>query len=205
MALRAALVVLTLLLLPAPCEARSIKIADDPAKGAEAATLVLVEFGDLQCPSCYQYARETLPAVEAAYVATGKVKLVYLNLPLEMHPEAFEAAVAAQCAGRQGQFWEYHDQIFTHLRYSPDDFLRYADMLGLDRAAFAACLEDPEVATGIHEDIRQARALGVTGTPTFVLARAKQGSDKLKVLELIRGAQPFEVFEAKIDAHSGGR
>jgi protein-disulfide isomerase len=199
------LVVLALLLLPAPSEARTIEIADDPAKGAEAATLVLVEFGDLQCPSCYQYAKETLPAIEAAYVATGKIRLVYLDLPLEMHPEAFEAAVAAQCAGRQGKFWEYHDQIFTHLRYSRDEFLRYAGTLGLDRAAFATCLDDPEVPTGIDDDIRQARALGITSTPTFVLARQKQGSDKLKVLELIRGAQPFEVFEAKIEAHSGRR
>jgi protein-disulfide isomerase len=199
------LLLATLLLLAAPCEARKIKTDDDPAKGSAEAPLVLVEFGDLQCPACYQCARETLPAVEAAYVQTGKVRLVYLDLPLDFHPQAFAAAVAAQCAGRQGKFWEYHDEIFKHLRYSAEDFARYAETLGLDSNAFAACLDDPEVATGIREDIAQAKTLGVAATPTFLLARPKEGSDKLEVLETIRGGQPFETFQAIIDAHLGKR
>ncbi len=203
MAPRVAMAVLTLLLLASPGEARKIEVADDPAKGAETAPLVLVEFGDLQCPACLQWVRETRPALEAAYVATGKVRFVYLDLPLDFHLRAFDAAVAAQCAGRQGSFWEYHDLIFAHLRYTPDDFRRYAETLGLDRAAFDACLADPAVADGIREDVRLAGALGINATPSFVLARPRPGSDKLEVLERIPGGQPIEVFREKIDPHLG--
>lgn len=203
MVCRVATVVLTLLVLALPCEARKIRIADDPAKGAETAPLVLVEIGDLQCPACYGYFTRTLPQVEAAYVATGKVRLVFLDFPLDIHSEAFDAAVAAQCAGRQGRFWEYHDQIFTNLLYRPADFAYYAETLDLDTAAFSACLTDPEVAAGIRQDVRQARALGVDSTPTFVLARPREGKEKLKVLEIIRGAKPFEVFQEKLDTHLG--
>jgi len=192
---------LAVLVLAVPCEARKVSVADDPVQGDEAAPLVLVEFGDLQCPACLGYATKTLPAVEAAYVKTGKVKLVYLDFPLDMHTSAFDAAIAAQCAGRQGRFWEYHDLIFQHLLYRPADFARYADMLGLDRTAFDACLDDPAVLEGIRQDVRQARSLGVNSTPTFALARPRPGKDKLQVLELIRGAKPFETFKAEIDAH----
>lgn len=202
---KAAMAVLTLLLLAAaPSEARKLRIDDDPAKGAAEAPLVLAEFGDLQCPMCYRYALDTLPQVETAYVATGKVRLVYLDLPLDMHPRAFDAAVAAQCAGRQGKFWEFHDQVFANLRYAPEDFAGYAETLGLDGAAFAACLDDPEVAAGIREDGRQASALEITGTPGFVLARPKEGSDKLEVLQVIRGAPPFDYLQQTIDAHLAG-
>jgi protein-disulfide isomerase len=196
---------LTLVLLAAvPSEARKLQIDDDPATGAADAPLVLAEFGDLQCPACYRYAQETLPQVDAAYVATGKLRLVYLDLPLDMHPRAFDAAVAAQCAGRQGKFWEYHDQIFANLRYEPEDFAGYAEALGLDGAAFASCLDDPEVAAGIRQDGRQASALMVTATPGFVLARPKEGSDKLEILQVIRGVPAFDDLRQTIDAHLGG-
>lgn len=205
---RAAAVLLTLLALAVsvtPGEARKLSIDDDPAKGSDDAPLTLVEFGDLQCPACLQWFRETARALEAAYIDTGKVRLVYLDLPLEqIHPRAFEAAVAAQCAGRQGKFWDYHDQIFRYLRYTRDDFVQYALAIDLDRDAFTACLDDPEVAEGIREDVQQARSLGVQGTPTFLLVRSKDGGGKLKVLERIEGPQPFEAFQAKIDRHLGG-
>lgn len=117
---------------------------------------------------------------------------------------AYRAAEAAQCAGDQGRFWEFHDKVFANSRsLLPADFLRYAAELELDREAFAACLEKGK-AGGIREDLRVARALGIGGTPAYVLGRRIQGGDKVEVLEILAGAVPFEVLETKIEAHLAG-
>ncbi|MEM7482965.1 MAG: thioredoxin domain-containing protein [Acidobacteriota bacterium] len=197
---KSAVTLAVLLLVPLAGQAKSIEVSDDPVKGSDDAPLVLVEFGDLQCPACLRCSKEVLPELEAAFVETGKVRLVYLDHPLEMHPRAFDAAVAAQCAGKQGKFWQYHDRIFTYLRYRPEDFEEYAGKLALDMEAFSACLENEEIMEGVREDIRLAERLKLHGTPSFVLARPKAGSGGLKVLKTFGGCPSVEDLGKKIEA-----
>lgn len=106
------------------------------------------------CPNDVHRSIETLPWIEKEYVDSGKVQMIFLDLPLWMHPDALQAAEAAQCAGDQGRFWEFHDELFANYStFSPDDFGGYATDLELDVTAFAACLERGKLA-GIGQSAR---------------------------------------------------
>ncbi len=146
--------------------------------------------------------RATLPEIERLYVKTGKVQLVHLDLPLRrIHPEAFQAAEAGDCASEQGKFWEYRWHLFANQGdLSAEKLSEYAVAVGLEVDAFGECLASGRHTDAVQQDIRQAEKGGARGTPTFFLGRRKPGSDRVKILDVIRGAEPFEVFQQKIDA-----
>jgi len=192
-----------LLLSALPAEARNIDVSDDPSRGSDEAPLVLVEFSDLQCGACQGFVRQTLPAIDSAYVEAGKLRIVWVDHPLDVHLKAFDAAVAAECAARQGAFWGYHDAVYTYMNAERDALQVYADGLELDRAAFDVCLDDKEAKKAVRHDLRLARSLRLNSTPSFALAKPA-GDGKLEVLELIRGAKPLAEFEQRIEAHLGG-
>ena len=96
-----------------------ISIAQRPSRGNDVARVVVVEFSDYQCPFCALFFRQTLPQLDQDFIKTGKIKYVFNNVPLDqIHPTAFKAAEAAECARDQGKFWEMHDQIFTNQKYA---------------------------------------------------------------------------------------
>ena len=108
---------------------RTLGRADAPA--------TILEFTDLQCPYCAQFALETLPLLKQRYVDKGLLRIVSYDLPLNLHAYALPAAVAARCAGEQGHFWDYRDALFrgqAHLATAPYDQL--ARNFGMDVAAF---------------------------------------------------------------------
>src|SRR3989442_4952167 len=85
------------------------------SKGRPGAPVTVYEMSDFQCPYCRSFALTTLPILEREYVQTGKVRLVYINLPLPyLHANALAAALVATCAARQGKFWPMHDALFQH-------------------------------------------------------------------------------------------
>jgi len=134
-----------------------------------------------------------LPRIYEQYVKTGKVELIFVDYPLEMHPRAFEAARAAQCAGEQGQFWDYHHQLFGEAfgRLSPEDLVDHAEVLRLDVAAFKECLASDRHSAEIRGDVRLAQTAGLTGTPAFIFARRIPESTKIRVEGIVRGAAPY--------------
>ena len=141
-----------------------------------------------------------LPQVYEKFIRTGKVELIYLDLPLQMHPHAFKAAEAAACAGDQARFWDMHHQLFEHQQaLAPDRLPGYAEELGLDVAAFQKCLSSGRHAAEIREDVRAAQILGITGTPAYVLGRRLAGSDKVQVLDIVKGLPPYEELEKKLN------
>ena len=147
-----------------------------------------------------------LPQVYEKFVRTGKVELIFLDLPLTMHPHAFKAAEAAACAGDQKMFWEMHHLLFANQRaLAPDRLPGYAEELGLDVPAFQKCLSGGRHAAEIREDMRIAQTLGIRGTPAYVLGRRLPGSDKVEVLELVRGLPPYEELETKLNALLGAK
>jgi protein-disulfide isomerase len=168
-----------------PPRARSVP-GDDPALGPASAPVTIVEFSDFQCPYC-AHAAPTLKRIRESY--GDRVRLVYRDFPLSFHPDAEKAAEAASCAGEQGKFWEMHDRIFERQsRITVADLKGYAGELGLNAAAFAECLDSGRQAAKTRVDFEAGRAIGVTGTPAFLING-----------RLLTGAQPFDRFAAVID------
>ncbi len=117
------------------------------------------------------------------------MKIVWKNLPLDMHPFAKPAALAAMAAAEQGKFWEYHDKLFANqAKLQKDDLLRYGRELHLDMKAFEAAMSSPKVAAAVDADKSEGNALGVGGTPAFFVNG-----------RFISGARPFEVFAQVIN------
>jgi protein-disulfide isomerase len=180
---------------------RRIAVGDDPSLKEGSPEVVLVEVSDFQWPYCGKGAREVLPQVYERFVRSGKVELIYLDLPLRMHPYAFRAAEAAACAGDQSMFWDMHHQLFANQQaLAPDRLPAYAEELALDVAAFQKCLSSGRHAGGIREDIRLAQSLGISGTPAYLLGRRLPGSDKVEVLEIVKGLPTYEALEEKLEA-----
>lgn len=142
-----------------------------------------------------------LPLVYEEFVKTGKLELIHLDFPLEMHPRAFKAAEAAACAGEQGMFWDMHDQLYANQSaLAPDQLASHAEELGLDAAAFQKCLGGGKHAPEIREDIRAVRSLGISGTPAYVLAERVAGGNKVQVLDIIKGLPSYEQLKERLVA-----
>ena len=160
---------------------------DDPALGDASATVTLVEFSDFQCPFCARV-MPTLKRVQETY--GDRVRIVWKDFPLtSIHPQAFKAAEAGQCAQEQGMFWEFHDRLFANQQaLEPESLKKYAAEAGLDTGKFNACLGAAKYGERVQEQIGVGTRLGVSSTPTvFVNGR------------LVSGAQPYEVFITIID------
>lgn len=165
--------------------------------------VALVEFTDFQCPFCGKYERETAPQLRKAFVETGRVKYVFFNFPLEtIHANAFKASEAAECAGRQGRFWQMRDQLFEHQGGLSEPELRaYAATVGLDGGAFEVCLQ-AQAADTVRSDMAEGKRLNVTGTPAFFLGHVgKDGS--IDLTARLNGAVPFATFQQELEKLEG--
>jgi len=163
------------------------------------ARVALVIYSDFECPFCARFANDTWPALDGKYVATGKVRTVFRHLPLEkIHSSAVKAAEATECAGQQGQFWPMHDVLFKNTKELGEASLfSYAQQIRLDVPAFQSCLKGMTTAK-VRADAAAASALGITGTPAFLLGTI-QPDGRVKVTERIAGARPLAAFETAID------
>lgn len=141
-----------------------------------------------------------LPRIDEKFIETGKVELIFLDLPLQMHSQAFKAAEAAACAGDQKKFWEMHNLLFIHQHeLAPEQLSGYAQTIELDLPAFQKCLSSRRHEGDIRSSIRLANSLGINGTPAYVLARRIPGGDKVQVLDIVHGVRPYEELEKKIN------
>ena len=142
-----------------------------------------------------------LPQIHDKYVSSGKVEIVFLDLPLRMHPHAFNAAEAAGCAGEQSRFWEMYRRLFSNQRMlAPPQLRAHAEAIGLDLAAFDKCVAGGRQEAKIHEDVRVTQMLGIAGTPAFLLGTRIAGTDKVEVVEIVRGLPPVSELEKRLDA-----
>jgi protein-disulfide isomerase len=161
--------------------------AEDPVLGLANAPVTVIEFSDFQCPFC----RQVMPTLKKLREAYGdRVRIVWKDFPLtSIHPQAFKAAEAGQCAREQNKFWEYHDRLFENQQALQLDFLKkYAVDAGLDTAKFNACLDTAKYAERVQAQMGVGNQLGVSSTPSlFVNGR------------MVNGAQPYETFAAIID------
>ncbi len=181
-------------------QSAEVSIADAHSLGSADAPIVLVEFTDYQCPFCSRFATTTFEELKAKYIDTGQVRLVSRDLPLPMHNNAEQAAYAARCADEQGRYWEMREVMFQNISALDDDaLLGYAADLGLDRTGFEKCLGSGKYQAAVRADAAAAGAIGISGTPSFVLGRASGDTDTVRG-NIIVGAQPFATFDAQIQA-----
>ncbi len=163
-----------------------VEAAGRPTRGTASAPIEIIEFSDFQCPFCLS----AFPTVQRVLSTYGdKIRFTYRHYPLPNHPNARPAAEAAACAAEQNKFWEYHDRLFQNQgKLSTADLKQHAADLGLDAAAFNACVDSRKSQQDVETDIAAGNAVGVNGTPAFFI----NGRG-------LSGAQPFDAFKRVID------
>jgi protein-disulfide isomerase len=169
-----------------------------PIRGAETAPLILIEFADFECPFCRKYHQEVFPKVDETLVATRKVRYAFRHFPLEkVHFNAIGAARAADCAAKEGKFWEMRAQLFQRQPEIGRAFwVPAARELGLRADSFEDCLRRSDD-THIRRDQEEAAHLGINATPTFLVGIAEGKS--VRVLRKIEGAHAFNVFNETVE------
>ncbi|MCA9256420.1 MAG: DsbA family protein [Phycisphaerales bacterium] len=147
-------------------------IASDHVLGESSATVLVVEYSDLQCPFCGSFDRNQFPTLKSDYIDTGKVRFVYRHFPLtSIHADAERAALASECAADQDMFFEYIGEVFSDAtrqqNLSAAVLREIADEVGLDLTAYDACIAADAKGPRVDQDVNSGNALGVSGTPSF--------------------------------------
>lgn len=145
----------------------------DHILGPHSAAVMLVEYGDFECPDCKRIYQATRMLVEHF---GNRIGFVFRHFPLtEIHPHAELAAEVAEVAAAQGRFWEMHAKLFKHQGHFTDKHFRdYARELELDMTRYDAELGDHIYLQRVQEHIQGAKQSGVRGTPSFFLNSAIQ-------------------------------
>ncbi|MGD0388836.1 MAG: DsbA family protein [Tepidisphaeraceae bacterium] len=140
----------------------------DHILGPPAARLVMVEFGDYQCPHCR---RADLIVRQIVGRFGDQLTFGFRHFPLtKIHPQARLAAQAAEAAAAQGKFWQMHELLFQHQeQLELDPLAQYAAELQLDVARFRDELNAGAYSQRVREDIAGGIRSGVNGTPTFFI------------------------------------
>jgi len=172
--------------------------ADAYSLGRTDAPVTIVEFADYQCPYCRRFHSQTYAEFKKNYIDTGKVRFISRDLPLDFHPNALPAAEAARCAGQQGKFWEMHDALLSNdaSELNKEGIDQRAQAVALDMTKFHGCVEAAPFKGAILKDVSFAGALGISGTPTFVVGKSANG--KLNGLRLV-GALPYDRLQAAVE------
>lgn len=170
-----------------------VPVDDDPVLGPADAPITIVEFSDFECPYCRKWNTEVFGRLKEQY--PDQVRFVFRDFPLSsIHANAVPAAVAANCANEQGEFWPFHDKLFSMEQgLSESAYTQYAQDLSMNLDDFKACLESEKYQTEVQGDFDFAANLGVRSTPTFFI----------NGIALV-GAQPYEVFQDVIEKELAG-
>lgn len=179
------------------------------AVGPEDAPVTLMEFADYTCSHCANFASLPGPALKRDYVRTGQVRMLFYDFPLSRRTPAVPAALAARCAGDQGEFWAMHGQLFSNQSEwarsnSPEShFSDYARQVGLDMGQFSECYSSKKYVEEIMASRRFGEQLQITGTPSiFVDGRKAQSYAYEAVARLIE--QELSADSAAAETSAGG-
>lgn len=162
-----------------------VEIGDAPVRGKATAPVTVVMFSDFECPYCRE-GYLNLRELERRY--EGKVRIAYKAFPLDFHSGALPAAIAARTAQAAGRFWEFHDALYATRQMDLDRIFDYAKDAGIDPKLLARDLDSLEFGPEVRRDMRQARRLGVSSTPTFFVNGRP-----------VAGAQPVDELSVLVD------
>ncbi|MDY6770679.1 MAG: thioredoxin domain-containing protein [Candidatus Nanohaloarchaea archaeon] len=191
----------------------SISFDDDPTIGSPDAPVTIVYWGDFQCPFCKRFEQQTFPRLREDYIKTGKVRFVFKDFAF-LGPDSTTAAIASQCVWRQvGQtnpeaYWDWHAQMYDRQDGEnrgwgdrQDILAMTRNLTGIDASRVRSCMEEnrQQIRQELSEDESQARTVGVSATPGFVIYRS--GSETgTKIV----GAQPYSRFRTIIERKLDG-
>jgi protein-disulfide isomerase len=165
--------------------------------GSPTAPVEVIEFGDFECPQCGRFATLTEPDIRKNLVGTGMIRFRYIDFPLQMHPNTWNASRAAACADQQGKFWEMHDALYANqdrwdgtATRNPDKVLRQiGDQIVPDKSKFDTCVDTKATQAKIQAHWSLGVARHVEGTPTLVIGD-KQVAQSL----------PYDRFKQLVDS-----
>src|SRR3989344_5577975 len=162
--------------------------------GNPAAKVVLIEYGDFQCPFCGRFFQAAEKQIIETYVKTCKAAFVWRDFAF-LGEESFRAAEAARCAGEQEKFWDFHDYLFSHQNgenqgaFSDTNLKKFAVAIKLDQAKFNSCFDSGKYRKAVEDSTGEGRGIGVNGTPaSFINGK------------MVGGAQPFSAFQSVIES-----
>ena len=164
--------------------------------GSPTAPVEVIEFADFECPACGQYATITEPDVRTRLVNTGQLRVRYIDYPLPMHKNTWDASLAAACANDQGKFWEMHDALFANQdRWNGEATSRprgpigdLAKSVGLDMPKYSACMDNDMHRAKIQSHLAEAEKRHIQSTPTFVFNGL-----------VVPSALPYDAFKKYVD------
>ncbi len=180
---------------PAPADPQVSAADKGRIEGDANAKTWLIVASDFQCPFCKQWHDESYKIIYDEYVRPGKIKVAYVNFPLNQHQNAMPTAEAAMCASAQGKFWPFHEALFATQKQweelpSPAAVLdSIAGAVGLDKTAWNQCVQSGKMKPLIIADRDRSAAAGVQSTPSFLI-----GS------RVLLGALPPDSLRAALDA-----
>lgn len=178
----------------------TVKVTPDssaPVLGNSNAKVAVIEFADFQCPFCEKFFTDTEPEIISKYVDSGQVKFIFEDFPF-LGQESENAAEAAKCAQVQGQFWPYHDYLYSHQSpkgentggFSIPNLEAFAKVVpGIDSSKFNACLSTHQEMTAVQGELSSANSIGVQNTPTIFI----NGREAI-------GVYPTATYEQIIDS-----
>lgn len=181
---------------PAAADTGNARAERSRIQGADSAAVWMLIASDFECPYCKLFHEDQYRRIVDEYVRPGKLRVAFLHHPKDFHRRAIPAAEAAMCAGREGRFWEMHDQLFLHQeRWVQAEnpmpiWDSLATSIGVDATRWRECIRKRTTLDMVMFDLRRTVAQGVDATPSFIIG----GS--LAVI----GAQPYEHFKAAIDS-----
>lgn len=168
-----------------------------PLLGDPGAKITIVEFGDYQCTYCHLFHKNTKDTLLQQYVNTGKVNFVFRDFPLN-GPDSVLAAEASYCAGDQGKYWQYHDELYNNWAGERTGWVnqksldKFATTVGLDLGTFDKCLSSNTYEQKVMDNQKFGENIGIDGTPSFIIFSGTQ-------IQKIVGAQPISQFQQVID------
>ena len=170
----------------------------DRVRGYEQAPVTLLEYSDYTCGYCEKFFEETWPLLFSDYIQTGKVRLIYRDFPRAISGPSVDTALAARCAGEQGQYWSMHDRLFaSHRKFSLDQLQKQAKDLRLNTQQFNECLQAERYMESIYQDRMEGGSIGVRATPHFILFLTH--NPETGPFLVIPGAFPYTVFQEQIE------
>jgi len=183
---------------PAPVPTESLSIDTLIAQGNLTSKVLIIEYGDFECPACLAFATRTFSALIKKYVSTGQARFGFRHYPLPNHAMAMPTAISAQCAAEQDNFWEFYDRLFRRTTPLHDGLLvDTAKALRLNSGRFRECRNGASAATAVQRDLDEARRLGLRATPAFVVGFINE-QEKVQPTAVLYGAQDLQRFDAAI-------
>jgi protein-disulfide isomerase len=181
-----------------PVPTQLISLDDAFSKGSPSAAVTIVEYGDLQCPACAKFVNSTYRPLMKDYVDAGRVRFMFKHFPLPNHEFARPAAIAAQCAGQQNQFWQFYEAAYApESKLSELFFKKTATALKLNVGSWSACRMNSSTAEFVQTHQDEAQELKLRATPAFLVGRMVEPA-RFKATSILYGARSLDDFSDAI-------